>query len=373
MMPHDYNELTDFLLDDRFTDWVKTGHNSTYWGDFFSQHPEKRILAEQARALIQAAAGLPVVQPHADQVSQMWTQIEAAVQEPVVRPLRRLPTWTYWAAAASVVAVLIVGGRLWFQQRQPQTVTYQQLVSQSEQALREVNNQTNQPQLVRLADGSTVRVDPGSRLSFPPTFRQAAQREVYLSGQAFFDIAKNPQQPFLVHTNELVTKVLGTSFTIRADEKASQITVEVKTGKVWVFRQSDPEGAPQAPFGAKDGVVLKPNQQATFDRTNGQLAPSLVTQPKLLVEPSAIPSFEYDETPAPLIFNALEKAYGVDIVYDKALLADCRLTASLTDESLFDKIRLVCQSLDAQYEIIGTQIVISAKGCANDTNSSPNP
>jgi len=74
-------------------------------------------------------------------------------------------------------------------------------------------------------------------------------------------------------------------------------------------------------------------------------------------------SFEFDDAPLSSVLQLLEQAYGVDIVYDEELMASCKLTASLADEPLFEKIKLICLSIDAEYEIIDAQIVLSSKGC----------
>ncbi|XWW44123.1 FecR family protein [Fibrella sp. USSR17] len=357
--------LDDFLLDNDFVDWIMTGQNDLFWRDFLRTHPEQGPAIDRARTIIQATATLPVVTPTDEQVGQMWQTVEQSIEqsaETPVKPLHTQRTWRYWAAAASVAVLLLVGS-LWYMKQRSSTLTYSQLVGQSPLALQEVVNTESTSRLVHLPDGSTIRLAPASRISFPKTFNKLARREVYLSGKAFFEVVRKPDQPFLVYANELVTKVLGTSFTINAPESDRQITVDVRTGRVAVFAHNDPQRAEKQTSPVVGGLVVTANQQITFTRDNQQLAKSLVDQPALLPTVPPTTSFEFDETPAPAIFNALEKAYGVEIVYDNELLKACRLTASLTNEPLFEKIRLLCQGLDATYEVIDTRIVISAKGC----------
>ncbi len=73
----------------------------------------------------------------------------------------------------------------------------------------------------------------------------ATNRDVYLSGEAFFEVTKNPDRPFRVFANEIVTKVLGTSFTVRSFENDTTIQVIVRTGKVTVYSQAITEYPPQ--------------------------------------------------------------------------------------------------------------------------------
>ncbi len=365
-MDYTTHDVSDLLLDDAFVAWAKTGTDDPFWQTFLEKHPDRRPTVEQALTLVRAAASLPATYPDAAEVDELWGAIQRATTDepstPVV-PLRRWPVWSYWAAAS--VAVLLLAGLALFRQPQNVPLTYRELVAKTAQPLREIHNEGPKTRLVPLADGSTVLLQPGSRLSYPTVFAGQARREVYLSGEAFFEVTKTPRQPFVVYANELVTKVLGTSFTVRAFEGESKITVVVKTGRVSVFAQNDAEKSRKLGQRELDGLVLTPNQRIAYERAEARLTRSLVEQPQLLPHPVQRLSFDFDDTPVPAVFATLEQAYGVDIVYDEEVLKDCKLTASLGDEPLFEKIRLLCVSLEATYERMDGQIVIHAKGCSN--------
>ena len=79
----------------------------------------------------------------------------------------------------------------------------------------EQTNNSNKPQIITLSDGSSVLLQPNSKLSYPKIFT-GNERKVYLSGEGFFEISKNPKKPFFVYANEIVTKVVGTSFRVKA-------------------------------------------------------------------------------------------------------------------------------------------------------------
>src|SRR5690606_29105984 len=89
-----------------------------------------------------------------------------------------------------------------------------------------------QKSTITLSDGTTIKLNSGSRLRYPEAFDEGL-REVHLEGEAFFDVARNEHSPFVVRTKSVTTRVLGTSFNIEAfpDE---QISVTVATGKVEV-------------------------------------------------------------------------------------------------------------------------------------------
>jgi ferric-dicitrate binding protein FerR (iron transport regulator) len=244
------------------------------------------------------------------------------------------------------------------QQQLPKTA-YQLRTESVQQTLTEVRNDEQRNKSVPLSDGSVVELKPGSRVSFPKTF-DARQREVYLTGEAFFQVAKNPNQPFYVYANELVVRVLGTSFTVSAFDLDKQVKVMVKTGKVSVFaNQAVQKTKPQTA-----NLILTPNQQAVFDRVNLGLKKSVVTTPEPLVAATEMGSlFHFNRTPITTVYKRLEQVYGVPIVYDAEVQKGCELSAELGDESLYDKISLICKATGSQYEIIDGQIVIYSKGC----------
>src|SRR5690606_20377981 len=97
--------------------------------------------------------------------------------------------------------------------------------------VRTIRNMRSSALLVALSDGSKVVLNPGSTVSFTPVFASGV-REVSLEGEAFFDVAKDSLSPFVVKTSQLVTRVLGTSFTVKANKGGENIIVTVRTGRV---------------------------------------------------------------------------------------------------------------------------------------------
>lgn len=108
--------------------------------------------------------------------------------------------------------------------------------------------------VIFLPDGSKVILSPGSKLNYPSSFDGMNKRAVFLDGQAFFDIKHNVSRPFVVHTGNLETVVLGTAFNIKAIPGEKDITVTVKRGKVRVSNNNKVLG------------IINPNQQITYDK-----------------------------------------------------------------------------------------------------------
>ena len=139
--------------------------------------------------------------------------------------------------------------------------------------------------------------------------------------------------------------------------------MEVKTGRVSVFAQTEPENRQKVNSRELTGIVLRPNQRIVYARAEDRMTRSLVEKPRIIASDGANANFTYDDTPASQVFKALEAAYGVDILFDEAVLAKCPLTATLSNQPLFEKLDAICKVIEAHYEVIDGQIVIESKGC----------
>jgi transmembrane sensor len=223
----------------------------------------------------------------------------------------------------------------------------------------EVFNSADEPRDIALPDGSQIQLSPKSTINYPETFA-SDKREVYLTGEAFFDVAKDPQHPFLVYTAKVVTKVLGTSFKIKAFHEEKEITVEVRTGKVSVYTQDTNAGHADS---SQEAVILTPNQMAVYNKEEEHVSRQLVEEPHVILPESTLFKMEYDGASAATLFEVLEENYGVTIVYDEKILSNCILTTSLTEEGLYERIKIICEAIGARYAIEGTNIVIHSDGC----------
>ena len=162
--------------------------------------------------------------------------------------------------------------------------------------------------------------------------------------------------------NDIVTKVLGTSFTIRtSNTEGGTSSVVVRTGRVAVFKKADFSKLETAD---KDVVFLTPNQQVNRKETTSPLVVSIVEKPVLIEKPVDNPDFVFENVPISVVLNTLEKAYSVQIIADEAILRSCRMTISLgSKDALFDKLQVICKVIGAKVEISDTRILVLGKGC----------
>ncbi|HEY1057007.1 MAG TPA: FecR family protein, partial [Emticicia sp.] len=327
--------LEEFITDEDFIRWVKypTEESEQFFQALITNTPSQAKRIHTARLAIQQLAIASKQEAPTTEIPVIWTDIEENLAQGQTPRTGRQVSWRYWAAAASII--LILGVIFWLNKNiwvKPTSV-YTELTTSSQKPIKEVVNTSKSVMPVNMPDGSQVKLQPNSRLSYNESF-SGELREVYLSGEAFFDVKKNAKIPFVVYANGLVTKVLGTSFSIKAYEQDKQVSVDVKTGKVSVYaQQSNANADPET-----KGVVLTPNQQVIYSKENEHLTRTLVAKPTILLNNQQLQGFAFKNAPIDEIFSALEKAYGVEIIYDKEVMLNCRLTTSLTNETLFEKL-----------------------------------
>ena len=366
-MKKEYSDFTaiDFARDIEFLKWVKYPDKDkarmSFWEDWLKHHPYKKEEVDEARELIFAVLEQKYIPGDALQ-REVWNRIngtlELDVEESVSDNRGKVVMWRSWMTKAACVILLVTVSFFgWKFYRVPQVQSLDN-ISSKEEGLILFENFNSSPKTIALSDGTSIVLQPNSSLKYPKLFKPDL-REVYLTGEAFFEVKKDPSKPFIVNANELVTRVLGTSFTIR-NFNQQDVLISVKTGKVSVFKEKDlRQESKEEPV---EGVVLTANQQVVYEREEMKLTKSLVENPVVLV-PLAKLDFEFADTPIKEVFQLIENAYGVDIVYDEDALSTCYLNASLSDVPLYDKLKLICAGINATYEMMDSHIIIYGKGC----------
>ncbi|GHB58054.1 FecR family protein [Persicitalea jodogahamensis] len=346
-------DIEDFAFHETFQDWVLTPDSeySLFWKNYLAAHPHQTDKILSARTLVLELKATQAAPPDTEFAHTIWQNIQQRTQPKIKTHWQFL---LQWRIAASVA--LVIGASVWWWQLEKSTNSSTLSTTKiSDSGLLEEVNRTDRTLIVHLSDGSVVHLGKDSRLTYPIQFA-AEQRAVQLSGEAFFEIKKNPLRPFLVYANETVTKVLGTSFRVAAYADAPEVTVAVTAGRVSVFSTKDFEE--ESTKAQRTGVVLTPNQQAVFQRKHAQLNKTLVPTPALLAPDNQKPSFDFNSTPLREVFAVLEKAYGVEIVADSDLTTHRSLTVSMEDETLYEKLDVICKTLGLSYQIVDAKVIV---------------
>jgi transmembrane sensor len=338
----EYDELFSLIATGRY-DHLLEGH---FHDSFHNDHvPGANMPPEKAQELMQKI---------------LHTEKHTAHLLPGIFRKNRMVRW-YMAAAATVLLAFTTWMVLVNRTNNAAPATTQQMASQ----LIQQSNNATQPQQIKLEDGSAITLQPGSTIRFPPHF-SADKREVYLEGEAFFEVSKNPDRPFFVYYNNLVTHVLGTSFHIKTDIHTKQVEVSVVTGKVQVYEKRNTPGAGDSK--KMNGVILTPNQKVIYKEEERQFTATIVNNPMPIVQANVTKntlatSFDFEEARLTDLFKLLEKTYGIEIVVDNDRIYNCLFTGNISQHNLFTKLDIICESVKAGYQVVGTRILVNGKGC----------
>jgi ferric-dicitrate binding protein FerR (iron transport regulator) len=258
-------------------------------------------------------------------------------QPKVVHLPQRSSIWKRIAAVAAVAALIFTIYR-----QAPSFFNQDRLTTLSVPA--------NQRKLITLPDGSTVWLNAASKLKYSEDFNDKV-REVYLSGEAYFDVQHNPEKRFIIHTGKIVTTVLGTAFNIKEDENKHTITVTVTRGKVKVAN------------GNKQLGIITPNQQISFNLKTSEAVQNQVNASESIAWQEADLHFE-DITFAEAAVK-LQQQFNVKINFSNEKLKECRFTGSALDGAKLENIlKVICEFNGAIYRHqTDGSILIEGKGC----------
>ncbi len=361
-------EVSDFLSNDSFVEWAtgKSAEHDVFWRTWPESFPSGREAYYQA---LEIASGLrvnPVRDLNPAEISDLVEKIaERIVNHSELAPKTPNISWYQqrWLRIAASVILVSSAAAITYLNFKSSDGGDRSTVRQAAAATEVVRTE---PGVIRLPDNSTVILKAGGSIRYSSDF-QTATRDVYLEGEAFFEVTKNPARPFIVHANGLLTKVLGTSFLVKAYKNSKEFKVVVNTGKVSVFPETKSSAnklkSPSLQEMPESGVLITPNQELTFYPANEKLVKKKLEKPAELSKEVTDVKFNFIDAPFSEVVAALSKAYGIKISYNEKQLAGCPLTASLSNQHLYQKLDLICQALEAKYQIVDGEIVIEGKGC----------
>lgn len=175
----------------------------------------------------------------------------------------------------------------------------------------------NQSKLI-LSDNTVVWLNAGSRLVYP-TFFNGKTREVLLFGEAFFEVSKNAEKPFIVKTSDIEIKVLGTQFNVSAYAEDKVIQTVLKEGSV-AIRQNN------ATFFDSE-IVLKPNQMASFSKSSNETKLYDVDASYYTLWTNGLLSF--DDVDLNRILKKVERFYNISVGFSEPTLGAIRISGKL--------------------------------------------
>ena len=187
-------------------------------------------------------------------------------------------------------------------------------------------------QRITLEDGTLVWLNEKTKFSYPTTF-SGKRRPVEINGEAFFDVTKNADKPFVINTTESEVKVIGTSFNVRAYEQEPSTTVTVKTGKVQVTEKTQGDNS----------VTITQNQEAVILHGSRQIATNKKADMNALAWQTN--HLRFRDRPLTEVFEIMERHFKVAIDCNNAALKNCRFSSpkEYNLESIFTTLTKVYQ------------------------------
>lgn len=351
-------QLIDFVLDENFRRWVISPDAETdnFWIPWIQEHPDKEPLVAGAREVLLSlrVSEVPLSNHEIEQVVEDTIHKLSTDSVPDISLHAKRRSTIYWLSG---VAALLAGLVITFCLDRGEDSVYRQLVKNTSEVLTEIHNAQDQPRLIRLDDGTVIQLEKNSYVSFPGSFKDKKLREVYLSGKAEFSVAKNPLKPFMVFANGVVTKVLGTKFSVNSIEETGKTTVEVASGIVSVSPFNLKDSRPVINLKKQDAIVLTRNQKAIYQAENQVLKASLSDSPKIADNREL--QYQFENTGVKDVFDEIKSDYGIDIIYDEAAWKNKTLTVNLVNTTLFQKLEVICKVLNCRYEVVDRKIFIS--------------
>jgi ferric-dicitrate binding protein FerR (iron transport regulator) len=195
-----------------------------------------------------------------------------------------------------------------------------------------------------------VILSAGSKLNYPSSFDGLKKREVFLDGQAFFDIKHNASRPFIVYTGKLKTEVLGTAFNIKAIPGEADITVTVTRGKVKVMDQDKMLG------------IITPDQQITYSKEKVGAVTKRVNSDSLFNWKEQ--DLRCNDLTIAEAAELLEKRYNVKITISDQSITSQRFTTTFGKNDSFEQVlKSICvfNGLSYKYNKDNATVVISQK------------
>ena len=283
---------------------------------------ENRALWTEMQALWQKSLDAGLM--HAINVDEGWGNVSKVIQAASAK--RRLRNYI-WSMAASVL--LVVGLAIsYFMVRQEPTIQWEHF------AVTQENSST-----LALADGSLVDVNRGSELYYPASFDDDTRR-VRLQGEAFFDVRKGVEKPFVVDVGQFSVRVTGTAFNIR--NSAGSFEVVVVEGSVVV----------QNRVAGDDVVNLVAGEVARLDKKNHRLVREINRNNNFMAWKTR--RIEFRNSSLEEVCQTVESVYGIRVDLDESLANGGHLlTAAFSHDDLDNVMKVIELTLDVKFEPSG--------------------
>lgn len=238
----------DFATDESFVNYCfqSNATDVRFWEKWLNEHPDKKEVAEEARDLV----FLMSIRLEPELLEREYEKIQINQAESPTQPLSGVKKYrnTLWVSGLSFLLLLgiIIG---WPHFKNNKT----HYAAKSVSSTVEYATAAAQSRSITLSDGTQIVLNAASNLTIDHDFTSASVREVTLSGEAYFNVAKNAAKPFIIHTQTMDITVLGTSFNVKDYPTDGKGETALINGSIRVSLHRD----------SSRSIILKPNEKIT--------------------------------------------------------------------------------------------------------------
>lgn len=352
-------QAQDFIGDKKFRQWIyQPDHDlNLYWEEFIRKHPEKIIEIQEAKIILENISDFRF---HINDVKSenLWKKIRSeAFSKPdnsnrkvvelnsstVIHKYKKQPSTSnnHVLKIAATVALLLVAASIFFLLNHRESLEISQQVEVP--VWIEKSNPWGQKSTVFLSDGSEVKLNSGSTIRYLKNF-SPDQREIFLTGEAYFKVKKDSLRPFRVKAGDFITEALGTAFNIDAYQSDAKLQISLIEGKVSVKSEK-----------SQQDYLLTPGESIRY--ANQKVEKSKFDHKNVLAWMDGILIFENASQKA--VFNKLQQWYGVSFTFEDQSSRPWSYTAEFNNKSLENVLLTIGFTMDFEFEISNDTVIIN--------------
>jgi len=357
----DYRNFSteDLIRDEFFQRWIyfPDEDNTFFWEKFMGENPDKIAAVNEARDFL-CLLDFDEGDVFESKVMALKNRIDFTIDHPDrssradfigrSRGRKAAGVTRHWLKIAATVTLLVVASVIVYRYYNVADIAV------LSPGISEQSTLNGERTIISMEDGTRIWLNVASSIRYPETFEGKKTREVFLDGEAFFEVARDTNKPFIVTTQEIQIKVLGTSFNVKSYGREDRIQTTLVEGKV-IIESMDEQ--PKV-------VTLAPNQMATYHKESRKIVLNNKT------DMDALAGWKdgrliFDNKPLAEIVVALERWYDVKIEVQDQRSLKCHFSAKIENLSLTEVLDLFKASDGIEYTIQGSEVTIRGSICEN--------
>lgn len=336
--------VEDFIKDEYFKSWVinPTRESDYFWESWIHNHQESRRNIEIAREIILSAKPQKRVESVRDthDMEEIFDNIIRNHKSGQSRNYPRISDYRSRLIKIAAVLILAVTASIVF------TKMADSVVEETPITWIEKENPKGRTSTIHLPDNSTLKLGPNSSVRYTEGFA-GTNREIWLTGEAFFEVEKDPDRPFLVYTGNVHTKVLGTSFNVKALAGADHVDVALLSGKVLI--ENDEHTISQE---------LVPNEKISLEKNSGKVTKATLDYNLDIAWKDGILVLRNESVKS--LEEKLENWYNVE-VHVQGIRDSYQFKGQFDNKSLEFVMNSISYSAGIDYRLIDNELYIYAK------------